>query len=141
MSNSILILIISWIIIFCSAWLIVRKFRPHWIGLGQDFNAQKIDGVKYKNCPKCQTGVLEPQFKRSFFRPIIGIPPGILYRIGLPKEYRCLNCGDRLPGNYFGEKITRISLASRIPRKDAFQIIIIMVLLFIAAGIYSIFIH
>ncbi len=141
MSNAILILVVSWIIIFCTGWLVIRKFRPHCIGLGQDFNDQKIDGVKYKSCPKCETGRLEPQFKQSFFNPMVGIPPGILYRIGAPKEYICLNCGDSLPGNYFGEKTTRISLASRISRKDAFQTILIMVVLFIAVGIYAVFYH
>ena len=141
MSNVILILFVSWIIIFCTAWLLVRKFRPQWIGLGDDFNEQKIDGVKYKSCPKCETGKLEPKFNLSLFSPMIGIPPGILYRIGSPNEYICLNCGECLPGNYFGERITRISLASKILKKDAYQTILIMVVLFIAVGIYAIFYH
>ena len=124
----------------CISWLLIRKLRPHWIGLGRDFNDQKIDGVKYHKCPRCESGRLEPKYKQSLFRPAMGIPFGVIYRPGPPEEYICLNCEQRFPGNYFKEKFTRISLASRVSKREALQSIVIMVLLFIAVAVYAIFI-
>ena len=140
MGKIITFLFLAWILFVCISWLLIRKFRPHWIGLGQDFNQQKIDSVKYHNCPRCESGTLEPQFKQSLFRPVVGVPPGIINGLGPPKKYICLNCGQSFPGNYFDEKITQISLASRVSRKDALQSIGIMILLFFAVAIYAIFI-
>ncbi len=121
MEKIILVFIIAWIIAVPLAWLAIRCFRPQWIGLGQDFNDQRIDNVRYHRCPKCSAGRMEAKFEASFFRPVIGIPPGLIYGLGPPKEYVCLNCGTVLNGNYFGEKITRISLVSRVSKKDAVQ--------------------
>lgn len=131
------VIIIAWIITIPIIWLIVRRFRPEWVGLGEDFNDQKIDNVKYHSCPKCNKGRMEPKFRSSFFRPAIGIPPGFIFGLGPPKEYVCLQCDLVLPGTYFGEKITRISLASRVPQKDAIQAIVIMILLMAIACLIS----
>jgi hypothetical protein len=135
----ILIFILAWIIAVPTVWLIIRRYRPQWIGLGEDFNEQKIDNVKYHKCPECSTGRMEPKFNPSFFRPVIGIPPGLVYGLGPPKEYVCLNCGMILDGNYFGEKVTKISLVSRVSKKDAVQSIIIFILLMFGVFLMAIY--
>ena len=34
-----------WVMFVVSAWLIIKKLKPEWIGLSKDLNEQIIDGV------------------------------------------------------------------------------------------------
>ena len=139
MDKIILSFVIVWVIFVPFAWIAMRRFKPHWIGLGSDFNDQRIDNVKYHKCPKCEAGRMEPRYEQAFFMPMIGIPPGIIYRLGTPKEYVCLNCGKVLNGNFFGERYTRISLASRITRKEAVRSIITFTLLLLLTFLFVVY--
>ena len=115
---------IFWVIFCASIWLIIRKKRPEWIGLGSDFNKQKIDGVKYDPCQKCGVGRLAPIFHSFEKRHTITIPPGLVYVIGSPDEYKCTNCGYIAKGNQFPRRFTRISLAHRLPAGAATKILL-----------------
>jgi hypothetical protein len=128
--------IIAWMIVVVIMWLVVRRFKPQWIGLGKDFNDQKIDDVRYHyhKCPNCNTGRMEPTFDMRLFsltRRYIGEPC-------YPKEYVCSNCGSILNGHYFGEKITQ-SLVSRIPTEKAIGSIILFLFIMFCVFIYEVF--
>lgn len=135
----VLTFIIAWIIIVPIAWLTIRRFKPHWIGLGADFNKQRIDGVKYHECPDCESGRMEPRFKQSIFKPFFGIPPGLISRVGTPEVYVCLNCGKVLDGNFFGDKFTRVSLASRVPSKEVLRSILIFAFLLLLTFLFVVY--
>ena len=115
---------LAWVALGTAAWLIIRRKRPEWIGLGSDFNKQKIDGVKYEPCPECKDGRLEPIFHSLKKRNTISIPPGLIYVVGTPDEYRCTRCGYTAPGNSFPRRFTRISLAQRLPKGEATKILL-----------------
>lgn len=128
--------IIVWIIVVVIMWLVVRRFKPQWIGLGKDFNDQKIDNVRYQyhKCPKCDTGRMEPTFDMQLF----SLTRGDISKPRYPKEYVCSNCGSILYGNYFGEKITQ-SLVSRIPTEKAIGSIILFLFIMFCIFIYEAF--
>jgi hypothetical protein len=50
---------LSYIVVVSTIWLAIRKWRPGLIGLGKDFNDQRIDSVKLRPCPKCNKGRTE----------------------------------------------------------------------------------
>lgn len=106
----------GWIIIVVTVWIIVRKKRSDLLGLGEDFNSQRIDGVRYDPCPKCNGGLLEPIISSLEKRSIIGIPPGLLFMKGSPDKYRCTNCSYTISGDLIGKNFTRISLAQKLPK-------------------------
>ena len=110
------ILILVWIVIAVAIWLIIRKKKPYWLGLGKSRNLQKIDGVQLEKCPKCNEGDLESVFKwwRYFFS--IGLPPGFIYLFGKPDKYKCLKCYDESPAKPGFKLLTRISLVHRLPK-------------------------
>jgi hypothetical protein len=113
-----------WVAFCTAAWLIIRRKRPEWIGLGTDFNKQKIDGVRYESCPKCTDGRLQPIFHSLEKRNTITIPPGLIYVVGTPDEYKCTHCGYAAPRNLFKRRFTRISLAHRLPEGEATKILL-----------------
>lgn len=105
-------------VIFCAAvWLIIRKKRPEWIGLGTDFNRQKIDGVRYNVCPKCSQGTLEPKFK--WWQHCIGItlPPGVIYIAGNPYSLICSKCEFKTEKIDKKRIFTRISLRHKLSKE------------------------
>lgn len=112
-----IILILSWIVVVVIAWLFIRRYKPEWIGLGEDFNKQKIDGVRYSVCPECSQGTLEPKFKWWQHCVGISLPPGIIYIAGNPYSFICSKCG------FITEKIdkkrlfTRISLTHKLSKE------------------------
>ena len=79
-----IVFILIWIVFVIAVWVYVRKHRPEWIGLGDDFNKQKIDGVRYGICPKCSKGTLDPKFKWWQYCIGVTLPPGIMYIVGNP---------------------------------------------------------
>jgi len=117
-------IILLWVVFCTAVWLIIRKKRPEWIGLGNDFNKQKINGVKYEPCSKCGVGRLEPIFHSFEKRHTIIIPSGLIYVVGSPDEYKCTNCDYIAQGDLFPRRFTRISLAHRLPDGVTSKIII-----------------
>ena len=128
------IIVIIWIVVVLLAWLFIRRFKPQWVKLGKDFINQSKDNVKYRQCPKCKVGKMEPQFPTRWFS---------LKRHYIDElhtyEYVCLNCGAILNHTYFGEKPTQMSLVSRIPTKDAVRSIIIFLFIMFCVFIYEVF--
>ena len=117
MPNLWIILTLAWIVIFVSIYLYIRKHKPEWIGLGEDFNKQKIDGVKYDICPKCSQGTLEPKFRWWQYCIGITIPPGILFIAGNPYPLICSKC-DFLTEEIDKKRIfTRISLTHKLSKE------------------------
>ncbi len=107
---------LCWVAFCCTVWLIVRNKKPDLLGLGKDLNKQRIDGVKYSTCNNCHTGSLEPAFKWWQYCVGITLPPGIIYILGSPYEYRCTNCAYKEENKYNNSKFTRISLTHRLTK-------------------------
>jgi len=126
----------GWIIFVVAVWIIVRKKRPDLLGLSEDFNSQRIDGVRYDACPKCEDGLLEPIISSFEKRSIIGLPPGLFFMKGSPDKYRCTNCNYTIQGDLINKGFTRISLAQKLPKGTATKVLIqfglfIFVMLFV----------
>ena len=111
------ILIIAWIIIVVTAYLLIRKHKPEWIGLGKDFNKQKVDGVRYKVCPECAQGTLDPKFKWWQYCMVISLPPGIMIIAGNPYSLVCSKCGFITYKIIKKRLFTRISLAHKLSKE------------------------
>jgi len=85
--------------------------------LGEDFNKQKIDGVRYNICPKCSHGTLKPKFRWWQYCIGISLPPGIMYIYGNPYSLICSKY------RFTTEKIdkkrifTRISLTQKLSKE------------------------
>lgn len=129
-------IILGWIVFVVAVWLVIKKKKPEWLGLGKSRNLQKIDGVQLRKCSKCSEGELEPVFKwwRYFF--YAGLPPGFIYIFGRPDKYKCLQCGDETPALLGTKLLTRISLTQRLPKMFIMAIIIQILFAAIAAMIF-----
>jgi hypothetical protein len=112
-----IIIILSWILIVVTVWIYIRKHRPEWIGLGDDFNKQQIDGVRYSICPECSQGTLEPQFRWWQYFIGITLPPGIMYIVGNPYLLICSKC--HFTTEHIDNKslFTRISLTQKLSKE------------------------
>ena len=112
-----IILILFWIVIVIFAWFYIRKHKPEWIGLGENLNDQKIDGVRYKICPECSEGTLEPKF--HWWQHCIGIslPPGIIYIAGNPHSFVCSKCSFITKHADKKRLFTRISLTQKLSKE------------------------
>jgi hypothetical protein len=111
------ILIILWIVIVVTAYLLIRSHRPEWVGLGKDFNKQKIDGVRYLVCPMCTGGTLEPKFKWWQYCIGVTLPPGIMYIAGNPYILICSNCNFKTAEIEKRKLFTRISLTHKLSKE------------------------
>jgi hypothetical protein len=131
-----IILILSWIIIVGTAYLYIRKRKPEWVGLGEDFNKQKVDGVRYNLCPKCNRGNLEPKFKWWQFCLGFSLPPGIMYVAGSPHSLICSKC-NHVSVNTDGKKLfTRISLTHKLSKEFFIAIGVDLIIIVIVFGIW-----
>ena len=76
-----------------SAWLIIKKLKPEWIGLSKDLNEQIIDGVKFEDCSQCESGLLEPIVNSKI--KVHGIPVFYLYIKNENIELCCNRCAHK----------------------------------------------
>jgi len=109
------ILIIVWIIIVLIIWRYLRRKKPGLIGLGKNPNKQRLDGVKYSECPECSDGYLEPKFKWWQYVFLISTPIGFIL-IGKPYEYICTTCECTKDGSDKKGILTRLSLSHRLSK-------------------------
>lgn len=120
---------LGYIVAVCAIWLAIRKWKPGLIGLGKDFNDQRIDSVKLMPCPKCNKGRLEPKiYTKKKTSP--ALPHAAYNIIGSPDEYICTGCGYKVEGTFFNDKYTPISFVSKIPTSQAISIIAIFLFMF-----------
>lgn len=129
---------LCWIAIVVVIWLLIRRYRPEILGIGKNFNDQRIDGVRHRTCPGCNEGLLEPQFYKR--KRMIGIPPGFIYVVGHPDEYICSKCKHKIRGSEFGGKFTRISLASPLSKISAAKTILLFIGALIVIFVFSLYI-
>ena len=120
---------IGYIVIVSAIWLAIRRWKPGLIGLGKDFNDQRIDSVQLRPCPKCNKGRLEPKiYTKKKTSP--ALPHAAYNIIGPPDEYICTSCGHKMAGTSFSDKYTPISFVSKIPTSRAISIIALFLFMF-----------
>jgi hypothetical protein len=136
MPLSLIIFILFWIIIVATAYLYIRKHRPEWVGLGKEFNKQKIDGVRYAPCPKCSCGSMEPKFRWWQYCLGLTLPPGIMYVAGRPYIFVCSNCNHISQGIDKKGLFTRISLTHKLSREFLIAVGVDSIIAFIVFGIW-----
>ena len=124
------LIILGWIAIVVVVWLIIRRKRPGTVGLDNDRNKQKLDGMRLAQCQLCNQGVMEPKFLwwRYFFT--LWIPLGRVYVIGRPDEYRSTACNHVENPERKGGIITRVSLSQHFPLAFVVSQIVLFVLWF-----------
>ncbi len=109
MLNTFEIILIAWILLCGSIWLIIRKFKPEWIGLSKNLNKQVIDGVKFEPCSDCEKGLLEPVLNRNV--KIRGIPFFHMYIKNQNIDLQCNQCSHK---ETVFVKYKRVSLIQKI---------------------------
>ena len=90
MINNFEIAILTWILCVVSVWMLIRKFKPEWIGLSGDLNKQIIDNVKFEACSQCKNGLLEPKLNRNI--KVRGIPVLYMYIKNEQIQLHCNQC-------------------------------------------------
>ena len=131
-----IILILSWIIFVVVGYLYIRCHRPEWIGLGDDFNKQKIDGVRYAICPSCSQGNMEPKFKWWQYFISVTLPPGIMFVAGSPYLLTCSKCNYISNGTDKKRLFSRISLTHKLSKEFFIAIGVDAVIALIIFGIW-----
>jgi hypothetical protein len=120
---------LGYIVAASAIWLAIRKWKPGLIGLGKDFNDQRIDNVKLRPCPKCNKGRLEPKiYNKNKTSP--ALPHAAYNVISPPDEYICTRCGCKEEGAFFNDKYAPISFVSKIPTSQAISVIALFLFMF-----------
>ncbi|WP_028582198.1 LIM domain-containing protein [Desulfogranum japonicum] len=129
---------IAWVVIVALSWLIVRKIRPGLLGLGVDFNDQRIDGVKLRKCTKCNKGRLKPVFSKGQ-KFTLALPVTFYKSREHPEKFICTNCNFIIDRSSFDDKDLPFSLASKISISTPAKLIIIFLLIFFSCAIIILF--